>query len=183
MVNQRRGPPRPTYPAMDFFKMSLPAPCGFLLPDRDVSVGLVRKHLPAAGQAGQDRGFGPALRQQHETMAFIGLGSAAVCMIHVCAFAGSTEDSLFPIDRRCLPRSGHTTNQDIWRSLRARLMRRLRDRRRSRQQCCDPTGRSRGKPKSSHPARRTSRRNRSARGRTLRRKSPGRSHGNRATPA
>ena len=82
MVNQRCGLSQRTN--------SLPLKSllgGFLLLDRDVSIGLVRNHLPAAGQAGQDRGFGSALRQQHETMAFIGLGSAPVCRVHGYAFA------------------------------------------------------------------------------------------------
>lgn len=68
-------------------KASLPSPGGFLLHDRDVSVGLVRNHLPAARQAGQNRGFGSALGEKHETMAFVSLGSAPIRMVHDCAFA------------------------------------------------------------------------------------------------
>ena len=83
MINQRCGLPQRTNP----LKASLSVLGGFLFLDRDVSIGLVRNHLPAAGQAGQDRGLSPALRQQHESMAFISLGSAPVCMVHVYALA------------------------------------------------------------------------------------------------
>ena len=55
---------------------------GVLFHDRDVSVGLIGYHFPASHEAGQDRGFGSALCQEQETVAFIGLGSAPVCVIH-----------------------------------------------------------------------------------------------------
>jgi hypothetical protein len=43
---------------------------------------LIGDHFPAPRQAGQNRGFGAALGQQHQTMTFIGLGSAAICRGH-----------------------------------------------------------------------------------------------------
>jgi hypothetical protein len=55
---------------------------GVLFHDRDVSVGLISYHFPASHEAGQDRGFGSALCQEQETVAFIGLGSAPVCAVH-----------------------------------------------------------------------------------------------------
>ena len=83
-LDQRYGLPQRTNPASApleaswHFRKFRSLLSGFLLHDRDVSIGLVGYHLPAAGQAGQDRGFRPALRQQHETMAFISLSSAPV---------------------------------------------------------------------------------------------------------
>jgi hypothetical protein len=55
---------------------------GVLFQNRDVSIGLISYHFPASHEAGQDRGFGSALCQEQETVAFIGLGSAPVCAIH-----------------------------------------------------------------------------------------------------
>ncbi|MDP1865310.1 MAG: hypothetical protein Q8L13_03055 [Bradyrhizobium sp.] len=81
---------------------SLPVPGGFLPPDRDVSIGLVGDHFPAAGQAGQDRGLGPALRQQQETMAFTGLGPTPVCMVHGDAFARASMAETFIFCRQTL---------------------------------------------------------------------------------
>ncbi len=88
MVDQPCGlPQRAETARIPLNRASLSSLGGILFHDRDISIGLVRNHLPAAGQAGQDRGFGTALRQQHETMAFLSLGSAPVCMVHVYAFA------------------------------------------------------------------------------------------------
>jgi hypothetical protein len=58
---------------------------GVLSHDRNIAVGLIGDHFPAPHQAGQNRGFGPALGQKHETMTFIGLSSASVCVVH-CSF-------------------------------------------------------------------------------------------------
>jgi hypothetical protein len=58
----------------------------FLFHDRDVSIGLVCNHFPAAGQAGQNSGLRPALGEKHEAMAFISLSSAPIGMIHNEAF-------------------------------------------------------------------------------------------------
>jgi hypothetical protein len=58
---------------------------GFFFHNREVSVGLVSYHFPASHKAGQDRGFGSALCQEHETVTFIGLGSASICAVH-CGF-------------------------------------------------------------------------------------------------
>ena len=55
---------------------------GFCFHNRDVSVGLISYHFPASHKAGQDRGFGSALCQEHETVTFIGLGSAFICAVH-----------------------------------------------------------------------------------------------------
>jgi hypothetical protein len=62
----------------------LPVPplSGFFFHNRDVSVGLIGYRFPASHKAGQDRGFGSALCQQHETVTFIGLGSAPICAVH-----------------------------------------------------------------------------------------------------
>lgn len=54
--------------------------------DRNVSIRLICYHLPATCQASQDGSFGAALREQHEAMAFISLGSASICVIHDYAF-------------------------------------------------------------------------------------------------
>lgn len=89
VVDRRAGAPQRKKPANTSLplEISLAVLGGFPLFNRDVSIGLVGNHLPAAGQAGQNRGFGSTLRQQHETMAFIRLGSAPVCMVHGYAFA------------------------------------------------------------------------------------------------
>ena len=93
-VNRRCGLPQRRNPAKTSFMTSLPFPGGFLFLDRDVSIGLVGNHLPAAGQAGQNRGFGSALREQHETMAFISLSSAPIRMVHVYAFARASIEEM-----------------------------------------------------------------------------------------
>ena len=49
---------------------------GFTLHDCDVSIGLISDRVPGAGEAGEDRGLGSALRQKHEAMTFLGLGPA-----------------------------------------------------------------------------------------------------------
>jgi hypothetical protein len=54
----------------------------FLFPDRDVSIDLICNHFPAACQAGQDRGFGSALRQKHEAVTFVSLVSAPIRLVH-----------------------------------------------------------------------------------------------------
>jgi hypothetical protein len=46
------------------------------LQNRELSVGLISYHFTASRKAGQDRGFGFALGQEHETVTFIGMGSA-----------------------------------------------------------------------------------------------------------
>jgi hypothetical protein len=80
---------------------------GVLFHDRDVSVGLISYHFPASHQAGQDRGFGSALCQEHETVTFIGLGAAPVCAVHCSSFRdeplGATAD--FPYH------SGHAIDE------------------------------------------------------------------------
>ena len=89
-IDQRCGLPQRANPARAglsreatlYFKAMLPVPGSFLFHDRDVSVGLVGYHFPAAGQAGEDGGLCTALRQQHEAMTFIGLNSASICMVH-----------------------------------------------------------------------------------------------------
>jgi hypothetical protein len=45
--------------------------------DRDIPIGLIGDHLPASGKAGQDRGFGSALRQEDEAVTFLGVRPAA----------------------------------------------------------------------------------------------------------
>jgi hypothetical protein len=52
---------------------------GFASHDGDVSISLIGDHIPAAGEAGEDGGFGSALRQKHEAMTFLSLGSATGC--------------------------------------------------------------------------------------------------------
>jgi hypothetical protein len=62
-----------------FQQPDLPGSGGVLPPhDRNISIRLICNHLPAAGQAGQYRGFGSALRQKHQAMTFISLSSAAI---------------------------------------------------------------------------------------------------------
>jgi hypothetical protein len=55
---------------------------GFALHDRDVSIGLVGDHVPTAGEAGEDGGFGAALRQKHEAMTFFGLDPATARLFY-----------------------------------------------------------------------------------------------------
>jgi hypothetical protein len=43
---------------------------------------LIGYHFPAPCQARQNRRFGATLRQEHEAMTFVGLGSAPICSIH-----------------------------------------------------------------------------------------------------
>jgi hypothetical protein len=43
---------------------------------------LIGYHFPAPRQACQNRRFGATLRQKHEAMTFVGLGSAPICSIH-----------------------------------------------------------------------------------------------------
>jgi hypothetical protein len=59
---------------------------GFFFHNRNVSVGLISYHFPASHKAGQDRGFCSALCQEHETVAFIGLGSTSICAVHCSSF-------------------------------------------------------------------------------------------------
>jgi hypothetical protein len=90
---------------------TLPFLSGFLLHDRNISISLICNHLPATRQARQNRGFGSALRQKHEAMAFISLSSAPFRMIHHNAFCYPgllIEDAIFR--GPCLPASGYTTN-------------------------------------------------------------------------
>jgi hypothetical protein len=63
-------------------KLILPFLSGFFPPDRNVSIGLICNHLPTTCQACQNGGFGTALREKHEAMAFISLSSAPICVIH-----------------------------------------------------------------------------------------------------
>jgi hypothetical protein len=62
------------------------APLSFLnrvfLHDRNISVCLVSNHLPASSKARQNRSFGPALRQEHETMTFLGMSPATACFAY-----------------------------------------------------------------------------------------------------
>jgi hypothetical protein len=53
-----------------------------LLHDRNISVGLVRNHLPTSRKACQNRGFGSAPSQKHEAMTFLGLRPAPTCFVH-----------------------------------------------------------------------------------------------------
>jgi hypothetical protein len=71
---------------------------GVLFHDRDVSVGLIGDHFPASHEAGQNGGFGSALCQEQETVAFIGLGSAPVCVVH-CSSLRDESYLLLPIFR------------------------------------------------------------------------------------
>jgi hypothetical protein len=66
-------------------QLPMPPLSGFLFHKNDVSVGLIRYHFPASHKACQNRGLGSALRQEHETVTFIGLGSTPICAIH-CTF-------------------------------------------------------------------------------------------------
>ena len=67
-------------------KQPLPLLSGFSPHDRGVSIRLVRDHFPATCQAGQDSGFGTALREKHEALTFISLSSAPIRAIHDYAF-------------------------------------------------------------------------------------------------
>jgi hypothetical protein len=63
-------------------KRILSFPGGFFFHDRDVSIGLICDHFPVPRQARQNSGFGPALREKHEAIAFINLSSATIRVIH-----------------------------------------------------------------------------------------------------
>jgi hypothetical protein len=65
---------------------ALPSLSGVLFHDRNIPVGLISYHFPAPREAGQNRGFGSALCQEHETMTFIGLSSASICVVHYSFF-------------------------------------------------------------------------------------------------
>jgi hypothetical protein len=61
--------------------------------NRDIPIGLVRDHVPTPREAGQNRGFGSALGQEHQTVTFIGLSPAPICGVH----CGSLHDAIsFP---------------------------------------------------------------------------------------
>jgi hypothetical protein len=60
----------------------LPLLSGVLLHDRNISVGLVRYHLPTPRKASQNRGLGSALSQKHEAMTILGVRPAAACFVH-----------------------------------------------------------------------------------------------------
>ena len=62
---------------------------GVLSHDRHIAIGLIGDHFPASCQAGQNRGFGSALGQKHETMTFLGLGSASICRGHFNCLHGA----------------------------------------------------------------------------------------------
>jgi hypothetical protein len=85
---KRRDPGRPIG-SNEYPGEPLPSLGRFPPHDRNVSIGLVCNHLPAPHEAGQNRGFGAALREQHQAMAFFCLGSAPVCMIHGYAFTAA----------------------------------------------------------------------------------------------
>ena len=67
-------PDRPSRRALTFL-------CRVLLHDGDVSVCLVGNHFPASSKARQNRRFGPALRQEHKTVTFLGMSPAAACFV------------------------------------------------------------------------------------------------------
>jgi hypothetical protein len=85
---------------MDSHLPALPL-SGFFFHNRDVSIGLIGDHFPAPHEAGQDRGFGPALCQEHGTETFIGLGSASICAAH-CSSLRDNFQLLLPIFRDCV---------------------------------------------------------------------------------
>lgn len=60
----------------------LPSLGCFFSHDRGIAISLIGYHSPAPCQACQNRRFGAALRQKHEAMTCIGLGSAPICLVH-----------------------------------------------------------------------------------------------------
>jgi hypothetical protein len=85
---------------------------GVLSHDRNIAVGLIGDHFPAPCEAGQNRGFGSALGQKHQTVTFIGLGSAPVCRGHCNCLHPAT--SLLALAADVPERSGEAGDEVVY---------------------------------------------------------------------
>ena len=68
-----------------------------LLHDLSISVNLTGNHEPAVRDVLQDRRYGLALRQDHETMAFFGLKPAVFCAVHGDFFRVTLDSKIQPL--------------------------------------------------------------------------------------